>query len=552
MKKEIAIKTIRCDILCILIIMGCEILFFHNILFNDNLIGYRIDGRLVTFLTEHWYQVFQGKEGWTELPCFYPEEGILAYSDMMLLFALPFSFLRTAGMNMYSALKATTIIFHVLGSVTLYYFMRKFIKVSGLLALLAVVCFSFSNGYNFISGNIQMFALSLLPVLLIAIGLYVRNFERKYRYFAGIFIIVWLALLFYTAFYVGYFICLFAGITVVVFGGSAFLLRKQEWMRSSWNRIIRHWKEYIFYFMLFILLMLPFVYLYLPALQDFGGRSWEELLGMFPSWKNICMLNEKSDALAGFNPEVYNYKTGFPITDLIIYGFSGVYFCYTLKKKIKKDGWSKEEYVLLSGMVVIAISFILIIQFRGITLWYFVYKLIPGASAIRAVLRWLNFISLPMAIYLAIIMAYLGKTVLGKKRKIYARICLLGLIAIVYLGNYCVTGVGSGWTASGEILFEESVAVPPSDCEVMYIVDQENVMDVEYQELQMDAWAVALKYDLKTINGYSGQVPNGWDLLDPSANDIDQKVKDWLAKNNKSLQGVYAYDIGQNEWEKLN
>ena len=33
------------DILCVLLILAGEILFFHNILFNDSLIGYRIDGR---------------------------------------------------------------------------------------------------------------------------------------------------------------------------------------------------------------------------------------------------------------------------------------------------------------------------------------------------------------------------------------------------------------------------------------------------------------------------------------------------------------------------
>lgn len=551
MKRWSADRKTAEELLFLAFILVGEILFFHNILLNDNLIGYRIDGRLVTFLTEHWYQVFQGKSAWTELACFYPARDVLAYSDMMLLFAFPYSLLRVIGIDMYAALKAVAILFHVLGSITLYLFMRAYVRAPGVAAFLTVVCFSFSNAYNFISGNMQMFSLSLLPVLLIAVAAYIKNYGRKRRYLIAIAGMIWLALLFYTAFYVGYFVCLFAAVSAVVFLVAYPMLRRYEWMKEIGKRLFQHWKEYVLYAVLFILLMLPFVYLYLPALRDFGGRSWEEIAVMFPTWRNLCMLNEKSQELAGFNPEVYNYKTGFPIIDLLVYAVAGIGALVALSQSIRKKGWKKQTGILLLGTVAVLLSAALIVQVNGFTLWYFVYKLLPGASAIRAVLRWLNFISLLLAVFLGIGVTYIKRSRTDLKFQIRVSWCAGILAMVLFCSNYSINGISTGWSVTGEEEFLNSVAVPPEDCKVMYITDRLHTSDAVFQELQMDAWAIALKYNIKTVNGYSGQFPDGWDLLDAGAEDMDQKVCEWLRAWDLTTEGVYSYDIGSNTWEKL-
>lgn len=548
LRKIVKQNKAGCVLWIVLIMLG-EVLFFHNILFNDNLIGYRVDGRLVTFLTEHWYQVFLGNEGWEELPCFYPEKNVLAYSDMMLLFGGPFILLRIVGADMYTALKITVILFHVLGSYLLYYFMRKYVQASGAVSFLTVVCFSFTNGYNCNSANMQMFALSLLPVLLIAGAYYIKNLEQKKRHIAAIVAVVWLAMLFYTSFYVAYFVCLFSGIVIIVYAIGYFVLRKHEWVRVAEKKVVRHIREYMLYLLLFALCMLPFICLYLPALKDFGGRSWEEIEMLFPGWKNICMLNEKNDELAAFNPEIYNYKTGFPIIDLIIYGIAGIGICIFIFRKKRKSGLRRKEYMYLLGGIIIFLAFILILQIRGFTLWYFIYKFIPGASAIRAVIRWLCFISLPMAIFLGAVLTYFSKES-GFNKKYTEKLALI-LSLVMFCSNYCVIGIGTGWSVSGEINFEKSVKAPPQDCKVMYVVDKDRMIHRGAQEVQLDAWAIALKFQLKTINGYSGQIPKGWDLLDITQNGTDQKVREWLELYGQTEDGVYDYDLGKNEWGKL-
>ena len=85
----------------------------------------------------------------------------------------------------------------------------------------------------------------------------------------------------------------------------------------------------------------------------------------------------------------------------------------------------------------------------------------------------------------------------------------------------------------------------------MYVVDKDRMIHRGAQEVQLDAWAIALKFQLKTINGYSGQIPKGWDLLDITQNGTDQKVREWLELYGQTEDGVYYYDLGKNEWGKL-
>ena len=65
--------------------------------------GPRGDTRLIAYLCEHWYQVLHGKAQLLSPSMFYPVEGTLGYSDTLLLFALPYSGLRAAGLDVFDA-----------------------------------------------------------------------------------------------------------------------------------------------------------------------------------------------------------------------------------------------------------------------------------------------------------------------------------------------------------------------------------------------------------------------------------------------------------------
>ena len=57
-------------------------------------------------------------------------------------------------------------------------------------------------------------------------------------------------------------------------------------------------------------------------------------------------------------------------------------------------------------------------------------------------------------------------------------------------------------------------------------------------------------YNLKTLNGYSGGVPKGWDIKSMGSYDTDEMAINWLRINGIPIGNVYVYDMTDNTWEK--
>lgn len=537
--------------LAMAVILAGTYIFFDNVLFCDQLIGNRIDGRLNMLFTEHWFQVFCGNETWRNLRCFFPTENVLSYSDIMLGFSLPYSLLRICGVNMYSAFKYSIIAVHFFGSIALYFFMRHCLKSTYWAALLAVIGFSFSNGYYAIVCNPQMIAESFLPLILICMYYYITYFDCKRRIpYAllglGIFI-----LLFYTAFYVAYFTCLFILIALACFLCVNLFFTKRADIILFFKIVFRHWIEWMLYAFLALCSLIPFVLLYLPTFEKVGGRNWGDILLYAPSLSNI--IGKDVNNVLGLDPSIYHLKTGFsPIVLILLTIFSVLYFVlqfFTRQKDCRKKEKEKQISFLLITTLISAVTislFLMVVWKNGFCLWYFFYKYLPGASAIRGISRWLAFITLPVAILFALLCdaIFRGNT-------ICRRITFPLLLVVVFLCNYSSVGTPTAWNISDETAFIDSVSAPPADCDVMYLTDSTlSHPEKGTWELQMDAWAIAQHYDLKTVNGYSGQLPDHWDLLveDP---DIDTRVVDWLNLNHTKNVTLYAYDLGTNEWTRV-
>ena len=98
----------------IIIILILEAFFFRNILFDSGaMLEDAGDGLYTNLVTEHWYKVLIGKESIADLPIFYPTEGTLAYSDMLLGFGIFHTVLRLLGINMFLSFKFTLIFTHL-------------------------------------------------------------------------------------------------------------------------------------------------------------------------------------------------------------------------------------------------------------------------------------------------------------------------------------------------------------------------------------------------------------------------------------------------------
>lgn len=541
-------KTSVMMIVLLLILVG-EIITFRNILFNDSLFGAAYDGKLNNYFVEHWYKVFCGQENWKDLICFYPAENVLGYSDIMLGFSLPYSILRFLGMNMFSAFKWVLILTHVLGSYCLFYFSNKCLKLSPWVSLVAVVSFSFSNGYNTMMINPQMLAVSWIPFLLIMLYYYFVNWKRKIRHVFALISVTIVVLLFYTAFYVAYFICVLIMISIVFFLVCSIFKRKNEMLQQLYGNVLVHWKEYVIYGGIAVFLMLPFIQLYLPVLQSTGGRTWEEVLAFSPGWRHLVQMNDTN--IVGWDSEIYNLVSGFPIVDLCVFTIVSLLAIFVKRKRKSSQKEEFLDFVFFYLLLLLGFCMIMTIQVYGMSIWYIFYKFLPGASALRGIARWLPFMTLWFGLVMAL---YLERVM---KKFTWFRPWFAAMIAVMFFcTNYTPQAIGTEWSVSEETDYLDFVARPPEDCEVMYLTDREHVAERQSNEmfleatLQMQSWAIADCFSIKTINGYSGQEPKGWNVH-PQDENVDQEVKRWLALNGVTDDVVYSYDISTNKWTKL-
>ena len=94
------------------------ILYFYRYFFFssfDTVIGDQGDGRFVALVTNHWFRVIFDGVPWKDLNIFYPTQESIGFSDLNLLLAIPNTFMRFAGFDIFLAFTISTIIFNFIG-----------------------------------------------------------------------------------------------------------------------------------------------------------------------------------------------------------------------------------------------------------------------------------------------------------------------------------------------------------------------------------------------------------------------------------------------------
>ena len=102
----------------------------------DKFPGDRGDARLVAYIMEHWYRVFQNLANWRSPAMFYPVEGTIGYADLMLGYGIVYSGLRTLGLGIFEAAEFTIILFNFLNYLVCFMLLHKVLRFH----LLAVDC----------------------------------------------------------------------------------------------------------------------------------------------------------------------------------------------------------------------------------------------------------------------------------------------------------------------------------------------------------------------------------------------------------------------------
>ena len=195
--------------------------------------------------------------------------------------------------------------------------------------------------------------------------------------------------------------------------------------------------------------------------------------------------------------------------------------------------------LLLLGLVLVsAIVLVAPLRFEGFSFWRTFIEPLPGFGIIRDPKRIIYLYELFVALAIGILLA-------RSSRHPWYRASVVGVLVallIAFPNRQVFTyarpiAVYDRWVSA-------PVAIDPS-CQSFFT----RAASAEYTSRSSDMWSlysidslfVALTRAIPTLNGYSAWSPGGWDLMNPTDADYQERVRQWIERHR--LEGVCELDL---------
>jgi hypothetical protein len=520
---------------------------------GDAVSGGRGDSRLLIAILEHWLAVFAGHASFTSPTFFFPARHVLGYSDALFLYVPPYAVARLVGLDRYLAFEATLIAFRALGFAAMVVWLRR-LGVGRPLALLGGVLFAVSYMYYLSVSHGQLAAMGLLPVLAVLMHEYGHQRTTGHTTRARVVLAsagFLLGLLLFTAFYVGWFALYVGGVVCAV----ALPWGVPAIRRIGLGVVIGDAAAGVAGL---AAALVPFAIVYLPVLHGIGGRPFSEVAlyapypsdvvnlgGWNPVWSHL-LAHVLPGGDGRFLFAYYEAQRGWPVLLLVTFLASTA---VALWQAGRGDGTppgrlpSRTIAVLgVAAVIIWATS----IQVAGVTPWALVYRLVPGASAIRVPVR----INLAINV-LVIAVAMLGLDRLGSRlgtRWPRATALAGGIVVLALVVEQLSTADPFGLSRASERDILARIPKIPSTCRLFYVVRPPTDDPLETIDTQTLSLLVSLDAGVPTINGYSGNKPANWRLEFFDA-DYPKHVTQWITAH-RLARGMCILDLERGAWSE--
>ena len=517
--------------------------------------GPRGDTRLSAYLVEHGYQALLGHAHWLSPGMFYPIKGTLGFSDLYLAYVPLYSLFRLSGLDIFLALSLTVIVLSYLNFIACFALLNKVFHYGVFASCAAAMFFAFNNPKLAQPDHLQLQPVLLLPIIVALVFRFFAEAETlsaKKAFGILAFAALCLNLQLLTSFYIGWFFG---------FWGLLFLLASLSLPPSREfivNAVRRQWYPVVGGLIVFVVALLPFLVIYVPAVLSVGGYGI--LPQYIPETKSYLLMADGNYiwdsvtaailAQAGAGPD-WGRRIGIGLVPSVAWIAMSMVSLFWLQQSRKRqksqnlghvgreDEPNRSAYLFL-GLMILTTNVLVMIgwQYRGHSLWNYAQLFLPGAQAIRAVARYAIVLTLPMAIAFAYILQR-GVQAMTRRRSLLGQISLAAVIAgvtIFGLFEQLNSGVGRNYSISGENMRLKKLAAKlPEDCTAFYIAagtartyDQDGF---EYQQYMHDAMLISEIRHVPTLNGRSGKSPPGWSLRNIRAPDYELNVKRWIAQH---------------------
>ena len=519
-------------------IVGFTIFFRAQIISRfDLLFGDRGDTRFVLFIHEHVFRAMLGRSDFLSPPFFYDFTNALCFSDAFLLNQIIYAPIRGLGADPYLALLLTIMTLSIAGYGFLYGLLRRFGRVPVIIAVFASFTFTFANNLYVNANHLQLFSIYYVPVAAY-LGIYaiVEIHTNKIRsLIAGGAAGLLYGLLFST----GYYTAWFFGLSLLIFTPIFIFLSRRAvraWLVAGPARIGTLGLAFVDGF---VIGLIPFMFIYGPAMKIAGSHDFDEYLLYAPTFADIA--NVGANAIwthvldkVGFAPDgriAGGGEQGFALTPGL-----QLLILLSLLVGLRTRYWgigNRNELTrafIIAGVVVCVALFFVTIKYQEQSVFLILFRIVPGAGAIRAGYRAMivaNFFAV-ISVALAIDRIWLrwSRHSATDLRVKFMRAGMVALIALGLVEQVNLTQNSSVSRAFERILFA-SVNSASTDCESFYIANEPGQPTTI---VQIDAMLIAQRVGIPTINGYSGNRPIGWNLYDSTDANYEKNARAWAVR----------------------
>lgn len=514
--------------------------------------GDRADGLIEISILEHWNNVFHGQALWSSTGYFYPYQNTLGYNDGYFLYGVIYSFWR---LFFDPFLSDTLNIFTLktLGFFGSYCFARRLAPFDGTVAAFIALLFTIASSLATQAIHAQMQSIALLPLIGLLTLSVVDAADQERHLRAGMYAVAMaavLALWFSTAYYLPWFALYFA----IIFAGCWLAAAPGPIRGRIQGWIARYWRSVAIGCISLVLLLLPFLSVYLRKAIETGAHPYVAVRHYLATPVDPFNVGANNliwgwvfgglrAALTAIGPDKPGlaaetlggeHETGFPFAlfALLIWAL-----IRTLRKTSPDNTLPRRALAWA-----ILVSWAMTLKIGKFSLWWLVFHVIPGAVGLRVVLRYQIFLVLP--VLLLVFLTFRPTIAEWKKTRRFLLTGLAGFLLVEQLSSESVAQLNSA--DQRRDLY--SVPVPPLACRSFYVVlarpHEPIYVKLELNNLyphNVDAMFLAQYFGIPTINGFSTFNPPDWDFASPLAPDYEVRIARYAAKHR--LRGLCRLDM---------
>jgi len=195
---------------------------------------------------------------------------------------------------------------------------------------------------------------------------------------------------------------------------------------------------------------------------------------------------------------------------------------------------------VFAGGITCTCLWLMTILYKDFAPWWYIFKFIPGAAAIRVPARFnvvLN--ALGIAVIVVGLSQVIAKKGLRVRKVAIWYVLMFVLVEQINLQRFHLI------SRKNEASVFSRVSAPPQQCKSFYVTNAASP-DRPFYATHIDAMLISQQLNLPTLNGYSGWFPVDWKLV-LFDKDYLENARRW-ALNKGIASGLCSLDLSSGAW----